>query len=259
LIRKNKFREDLYYRLNTVPIELPALRKRKEDVLLIFRKFAVDFSDKYRMPPIKLDEAAQQLMLAYNWPGNIRQLRNLAEQMSVVESKREIDADTLRKYLPSNRSNLPMVIDKDHGANDLTDRELLYKVLFDMKADMTQLKALVADLMSRNQGIELSDESEALVHRFYREGETTIVPSAVASPATTFERPEVSTSAEAPQYHAPVQEVEVVEESLSLADMERELIILALKKHNNKRKYAAKDLGISERTLYRKIKEYDID
>lgn len=257
LIRQGKFREDLYYRLNTVPISLPPLRKRKEDVLLIFRKFAVDFSDKYRMPPIHLTPDAQQLMMANDWPGNIRQLRNLAEQMSVVENSREIDPNTLRKYLPAKGSDLPMVIGDQSREQDFSEREILYKVLFDMKNDMTQLKALVADLMKRNDGIELSDENEALVDRFYREGETTIVPREEA-PAS-YEVPSRPAAADVPVYHAPVQEAEVVEESLSLADKEKELIIKALKKHNNRRKNAAAELGISERTLYRKIKEYDID
>jgi transcriptional regulator with PAS, ATPase and Fis domain len=256
LIRRNKFREDLYYRLNTVPITLPPLRARMDDILLIFRKFAVDFSDKYRMPPIKLDESAQELMKTHTWPGNIRQLRNLAEQMSVIEKQRDINADILRNYLPSAGTDLPMVIDKDNSAQDFSEREILYKVLFDMKNDMSQLKALVADLMKGNSVGNLSDENEAYMNKMYQDGETTILRGVeshrVQSEYTTV-NPEEKSS------YQPVQAQEMVEESLSLAVKEKELIIKALEKHNNKRKHAAKDLGISERTLYRKIKEYDID
>lgn len=255
-IRKGKFREDLYYRLNTVPIELPPLRRRREDILLIFRKFAVDFSDKYRMPSIKLTPEAQEYLINHPWPGNIRQLRNLTEQISVIENSREIDLETLRIYLPPEGSRLPAVIAKDQPS-DLSDREILYKVLFDMKNDMTQLKALVADLMERNSSISLSDENEKFIKQLSQEER---------SPVRRQER-------YAPEQPAPLsyeimtpdadpveqfEEHEEVEESLSLMDHEKELIIKALKKHGNRRKRAAEELGISERTLYRKIKEYDI-
>lgn len=257
-IRNGRFREDLYYRLNTIPIELPALRKRRDDILLIFRKFAVDYSDKYRMPAIKLSPDAQKYLVSHSWPGNIRQLRNLTEQMSVIEKSREIDLDTLRHYLPAEGSRLPAVITKDAGAgaNDMSDREILYKVLFDMKNDMNQLKALVSDLMKGGEGVKLSDENQAFVKRMTEE------PSVEKA---EVELSPVKEPMEYEIYHPVVvqdpqkfEEHVEVEESLSLVDQEKELIIKALTKHGNRRKKAAEELGISERTLYRKIKEYDI-
>lgn len=255
-IEKGKFREDLYYRLNTVPILLPPLRKRKEDILLIFRKFAVDFSDKYRMPPIFLDEESQRYMMLHDWPGNIRQLRNLTEQMSVIEKSRNIDIETLMKYLPREGSKLPAVIAKNQGNADLSEREILYKVLFDMKSDMTQLKALVADLMDRNSSISLSDENEAYVKNIAKEVDVTpsrYEESSVRNEPVEFEILQGKQDQDE-QFHDHIE----VEESLSIADKEKELIIKALEKNNNRRKKAAEELGISERTLYRKIKEYDI-
>ena len=255
-IEKGKFREDLYYRLNTVPILLPPLRKRKEDILLIFRKFAVDFSDKYRMPPIFLDEESQRYMMLHDWPGNIRQLRNLTEQMSVIEKSRNIDIETLMKYLPRVGSKLPAVIAKNQGNADLSEREILYKVLFDMKSDMTQLKALVADLMDRNSSISLSDENEAYVKNIAKEVDVTpsrYEESSVRNEPVEFEILQGKQDQDE-QFHDHIE----VEESLSIADKEKELIIKALEKNNNRRKKAAEELGISERTLYRKIKEYDI-
>ena len=253
-IKKGRFREDLYYRLNTVPIELPPLRKRSEDILLIFRKFAVDYSDKYRMPAIKLGPEAQQYLVNHPWPGNIRQLRNLTEQMSVIEKSREIDVATLRKYLPPEGSRLPAIITKDQP-QDLSEREILYKVLFDMKNDMNQLKSLVRDLMSRDATGDISAENQAYVRQLISDE---VAPRPQES---TYDTPEPNYPIEIVQGDsAPeqFQEHEVVEESLSLVDHEKELIIKALKKHGNRRKKAAEELGISERTLYRKIKEYDI-
>lgn len=256
-IRKGQFREDLYYRLNTVPIELPPLRKRQEDILLIFRKFAVDFSDKYRMPRIKLTPDAQQYLVSHSWPGNIRQMRNLTEQISVIEQSREIDRERLMHYLPREGSRLPAVISKDESATDMNEREILYKVLFDMKNDMTQLKALVVDVMERNSSIRLSDEHEAFVKGIAKsaEPETQRETTTVQNTPVQYEimQPEVSYS-EPEVFEEHVE----VEESLSLVDQEKELILKALKKHGNRRKKAAEELGISERTLYRKIKEYDI-
>ena len=253
-IRKGRFREDLYYRLNTVPIELPPLRKRSEDILLIFRKFAVDYSDKYRMPAIKLGPEAQQYLVNHPWPGNIRQLRNLTEQMSVIEKSREIDLATLRKYLPPEGSRLPAIITKDQP-QDLSEREILYKVLFDMKNDMNQLKSLVRELMSRDAAGDISAENQAFVRQLISDE---VAPRAQEP---TYESPETNYPIEIVQGDSTpeqFQEHEVVEESLSLVDHEKELIIKALKKHGNRRKKAAEELGISERTLYRKIKEYDI-
>lgn len=255
-IEKGKFREDLYYRLNTVPVELPPLRKRREDILLIFRKFAVDFSDKYRMPPISLEEDAQQYLVSFDWPGNIRQLRNLTEQMSVIENRRSIDAQTLAKYIPRDGSRLPAVIAKDKSSGDFSEREILYKVLFDMKNDMSQLKALVADLMNRNSSISLSDENEAFVKNLSKEVSVPQMRSSEEKPRNEHLEYEILQAEKEQEDHFNTHEI--LEESLSIADNEKELIIKALDKHNNRRKKAAEELGISERTLYRKIKEYDI-
>ena len=247
-IEKGKFREDLYYRLNTVPLELPPLRERKEDIELIFRKFAVDFSDKYRMPIIHLDEGAKNILINYSWPGNIRQLRNVTEQLSVIESDRNIDRDTLVKYLPeSYKSRLPVLASEVNEGNDLNERELLYKVLFDMKKDLNQLKSLVLDMVD-NDPSNLSTENSAFVEQLINDNKIEIIPKEKS----------ISISPPAQEYQQPIQVHEEVEESLSLAEKEKEFILKALKKHKNKRKYAAKDLGISERTLYRKIKEYNI-
>ncbi len=256
-IRKGRFREDLYYRLNTIPIELPPLRKRRNDILLIFRKFAVDYSDKYRMPAIKLTPEAQNYLIGHPWPGNIRQLRNLTEQMSVIEKSREIDLETLRHYLPAQGSRLPAVISKEQAVNDMTDREILYKVLFDMKNDMNQLKALVSDLMKTNSSTSLSDENEAFVKRLADEERPVAAQEVELNPAKEPMEYEIYHPAVVPdtsRFQEPVE----VEESLSLVEQEKELIIKALNKHGNRRKKAAEELGISERTLYRKIKEYDI-
>lgn len=267
-IAKGRFREDLYYRLNTVPIQLPALRKRSEDVLLIFKKFAVDFSDKYRMPIISLTPDAQEYMRSHPWPGNIRQLRNLTEQMSVIEQSRVVDLERLKYYLPIGGTRLPAVIKSNSsqfGGGDITDREILYKVLFDMRNDMTQLKALVADMVERNSSISLSDENEAFVKELSNQEERSLS----VYEQKNREQPEEKSRERQVEYEilksgeeyseAPMYEDHVeVEESLSLVDQERELILKALKKHGNRRKKAAEELGISERTLYRKIKEYDI-
>ncbi|NND77181.1 MAG: sigma-54-dependent Fis family transcriptional regulator [Flavobacteriales bacterium] len=247
-IDKGKFREDLYYRLNTVPLELPPLRERKEDIDLIFRKFAVDFSDKYRMPMVQLDDEARDVLINYRWPGNIRQLRNVTEQISVIEGERRIDRATLIKYLPdAYKSRLPVLVKDGSSQNDLNEREILYKVLFDMKKDLNQVKSLVLDMIDKGGASGLTTENTAYVQQMLKQDdgieniENTI---SISSPAEKFEQP--------------MQTYEEVDESLSLADKEKEFIVKALKKHKNKRKYAAQDLGISERTLYRKIKEYNI-
>ncbi len=251
-IKKGKFREDLFYRLNTVPINLPALRDRKEDIHLLFRKFAADFASKYRMPAVKLSDEAIELLENYRWSGNIRQLKNVAEQVSVIERERDITADVLLKYLPStNDQNLPTVFKGGENA-DLSERDILYKVLFDLKGDVTELKNLVFGLM-KNQGGEIGDIEKN--------------PMLVQSIKKLYEQPQASIEPE-PQVYKPQilpreeqvdADEEVEEESLSLADKEKEMIIKALDKYNGKRKRAADELGISERTLYRKIKEYEID
>ncbi len=250
-IEDGKFREDLYYRLNTVPIHILPLRERSEDIHLLFRKFARDFAEKYRMPSVRLDEQAQIALINYNWPGNVRQLKNITEQISIIEKERNVDAVILQNYLPSNASkNLPAIFSKRGEENSFSnEREILYKVLFDMKRDMTDLKKLVLDIME-NKDDSFSGDHAQVIRNLYNDEDG------------SFTHKESSG-----QNHIHVDSVqknniqdteEFVEESLSLEDKEIELIKKALDKHNGKRKYAAQELGISERTLYRKIKEYDI-
>jgi transcriptional regulator with PAS, ATPase and Fis domain len=251
-IRNNRFREDLYYRLNTVPINIPPLRKRGHDIQLLFRRFAIDFAEKYRMPAITLTEDAIAALESYEWHGNVRQLKNITEQISIIEKDRIITADILLKYLPDyHKSKLPVLasshLDRETFASE---REILYKILFDMKNDMNSLKKLVMNLLEQNG--EVSDnfhkENARIISKLYENGDEDeasdeIVP--VSQPRMEDKR---------------IQDTEeILEESLSLEDKEREMILKALEKHGNKRKYAANDLGISERTLYRKIKQYDIE
>jgi transcriptional regulator with PAS, ATPase and Fis domain len=249
-IRKGKFREDLYYRLNTVPIYMPPLRERKEDIHLLFRKFTTDFSEQYRMPPLELSDDAVNMLSNYRWPGNIRQLKNITEQMSVIEQEREIDSVTLYNYLPEvDADNKPMLVKQDNASQDFSEREILYKVLFDMKSDLTDLKQLVLQMIKSDGHLEDSEVNAELVRKvFDNESEHT---------ATSYLLPASSSAPEKPQEEEH-QFAEEVEETLSLQDTEKELIRKALKKHHNKRKFAARELGISERTLYRKIKEYDL-
>jgi len=250
-IEDGKFREDLYYRLNTVPIAMLPLRDRADDVHLLFRKFARDFAEKYRMPPVRLDEQARILLINYHWPGNVRQLKNITEQISIIEQERNVSAAVLKNYLPSDASkNLPAVFAKSGGDSSFAnEREILYKVLFDMKRDMTDLKKLVLDLLE-NKEDPISGDQAQIIRNLYNDESGSFVPEEPAS-----------------QNHIHIEQIhkqniqdteEFVEESLSLEDKEIELIKKALDKHNGKRKYAAQELGISERTLYRKIKEYDI-
>lgn len=252
-IQSGKFREDLFYRLSTVPISLPPLRNRKDDVHLIFRKFVVDFSEKYRMPAIKLTDEAVQMLVNYNWPGNIRQLKNITEQISVIESERTISGEILHTYLPDySASNLPVLANKSN--EDFSERDLLYKVLFDMKKELTEVKKLVVDILqSGGSGIS-SEDKNAFIQKLYQEPSTDENMLTKSFPVqkenTGFEEQE--------NFHNDFQEHIEVEESLSLEDREKELIHKALEKHRGKRKYAAQDLGISERTLYRKIKEYGL-
>jgi len=245
-VNNGKFREDLYYRLNTVPVNIPALRERKEDIELLFRRFAHDFAEKYRMPVIRLTEDGKQFLENYRWPGNVRQLKNLTEQISILEHTRDISAETLRKYIPQDTgSAIPMLMKTGEGGfENITDRELLYKFLFDMKKDITDLKKLVMTIM-QNGGDELSlsDSNSQLIKRLYDDYEP-LQAHPIDSPAIIHTPSTVS--------H------QEVEESLSLEDREVELITKALQKHRGKRKNAARELGISERTLYRKIKEYNI-
>ncbi len=253
-IASGKFREDLYYRLNTIPIYLPPLRNRQEDIHLIFRKFASDFADKYKMPPIKLTTNGAEVLTAYSWPGNIRQLRNMVEQLSVIETQREIDGTKLAGYLPKEGETTPLVIGGKQEES-FSERELMYKFLFDMKKDLSELKKLVIELVSQNGSITLNNDQSAMVNRFYQE----VNPN---TPNARLLSNTPNPSDEPAPYIATVMEDvyphEEVEESLSLEDREKELIRKALEKHRGKRKYASEELGISERTLYRKIKEYNL-
>lgn len=247
-IEDGKFREDLYYRLNTVPIHILPLRQRPDDIYLLFRKFARDFAEKYRMPPVRLDDEARIMLINYRWPGNVRQLKNITEQISIIEQIRDITADTLRQYLPAaSSSNLPALFSKTGETSYANEREILYKVLFDMKRDMNDLKKLVLDLME-NKESPISGDQARIIQNLYEEDINTDrrEPGSKSLQLSHLDKDNIQDTEE------------IVEESLSLEEKEIELIKKALEKHNGKRKYAARELGISERTLYRKIKEYDI-
>jgi len=251
-IEKNKFREDLYYRLNTVPIIIPPLRDRGEDIYLLFRKFATDFAERYRMPPISLSAEARQVLDNYKWPGNVRQLKNITEQLSVIETKREISVEVLKKYLPDYYPNqLPAVYRNDlvDEKTFATEREILYKILFDMKNDLNNLKKLVHEIIDKGDSFSHIKDAEQLIHN-YTQNSAPVYNSSNIQPSTINKKIDDSDIEDTEEF---------VEESLSLEDKEIELIKKALEKHNGKRKYAAQELGISERTLYRKIKEYDIN
>ncbi|MEG0795777.1 MAG: sigma-54 dependent transcriptional regulator [Odoribacter sp.] len=248
-VKNGKFREDLYYRLNAIPINVPPLRERPEDTPLLFRKFAVDFAEKYRMPAIRLTEDAVTVLQQFRWPGNIRQLKNVTEQISIIEQERSVDVLTLRKYIPDNDPMLP-TLTSNHDKGDTSfasEREILYKILFDMKKDMNDLKRLVYDLMQHDGNHEkVTEAGTSLVLRNLYEDKGAVFPS--------ISTPIVDHSEEA------IQETEaVIEESFSIEEKEKELILKALEKNRGKRKIAAQDLGISERTLYRKLKEYDLE
>lgn len=257
-IKKERFREDLYYRLSTVEIHLPPLRERKEDIHLLFRKFAADFALKYKMPTIRLEDDAVELLQKYRWGGNIRQLRNIAEQISVLEQERSITARNLRDYLPDVGSNLPAVIaDKKKEGDFSNEREILYKVLFDMKNDLNDLKKLTLKLMESGNHQEVQEEHEGLIEKIYGNGGDDIDMEDIEE-----EKPEVlqipqNQSQEKEDKYYFAEEIEE-EETLSLQDKELELIKKSLERHNGKRKNAAEELGISERTLYRKIKQYNL-
>ncbi|HLV42635.1 MAG TPA: sigma-54 dependent transcriptional regulator [Brumimicrobium sp.] len=260
-IRKNKFREDLLYRLSTVPIKLPPLRERKEDIHLLFRKFAADFAEKYRMPSIKLDDDAVSALEKYTWPGNIRQLKNIVEQISVIESEREISLQKIRGYLPEEViSGVPSVVNKNDGNDSFSDRELIYKFLFDMKRDMNELKKLVIELLNGNKDVDLTGTQRDVLNRVYsdisNEDSKKLLES--GSRDEVVERSDYAGPDEVTIVDSDYQEHIEVEESLSLEEREMEFVKKALEKHHGKRKDAAKELGISERTLYRKIKEYNL-
>ncbi|MCL3782335.1 sigma-54-dependent Fis family transcriptional regulator [Prolixibacteraceae bacterium JC049] len=263
-IKENKFREDLYYRLNTVPVRLEALRNRKEDIVLLFRKFAYDFAEKYRMPAVRLNEDSKHLLMSYRWPGNIRQLKNVTEQISIIEKERNISATTLQHYLPysGEGDQLPALVSNKQEENTFSsEREILYKVLFDMKKDMNDLKKLVLDMIqNQEEGVEgVQPEHVQLIQKLYDNSDVSITsPTPSAPSAQNHVQPTPSPYYEE-KHDDHIQDTEeFIEESLSIEEKEKELIVKALEKHKGKRKYAAQDLGISERTLYRKIKEYDI-
>ncbi|MBE7176647.1 MAG: sigma 54-interacting transcriptional regulator [Mucilaginibacter polytrichastri] len=258
-VKKGKFREDLYYRLNTVPLRIPPLRDRKEDIYFLFRKFVSDVSERYRIPPISLDEHAQQVLMNYSWPGNVRQLKNVAEQIAVLEKDRSLSGANLQQYIPAEGSSLPMRIEQQNKKDDFSERDILYKVLFDMKRDMTELKKLVLDMIENGGVSENFHASPQALQQLYHDVELPAAahhPQHSEQPAFTIQRPIASRPQN--EDYAYTDNAEEVEESLSLIDKESELIKKALKKHKGKRKLAAEELGISERTLYRKIKELNL-
>lgn len=249
-ISEGKFRQDLFYRLNTVPIYIPPLRERKEDIPLLFRKFTIDFAEKYRMPPVELEDDARQLLINYRWPGNIRQLKNLSEQFSIIERSRNINAEIMRRYLPDTTNrDLPMLYKPTGNEGDITEREILYKVLFDMRRDITDLKKLVGEIMGNETYLnQNAHTTQAFLEQL----------SSQFSPVNADSSPIVVQQQNDDDEEAVFAHSEVLDESLSIQDKEIYLIKKALDKYNGRRRNAAKELGISERTLYRKIKEYDI-
>ena len=267
-IEKGNFREDLFYRLSTVDINLPPLRERSEDIHLLFRKFASDFAQKYKMPTLRLDQSAIDLLLKYRWSGNIRQLRNVAEQISVLEQQREINAVTLSQYLPNMSSNLPAVISTKKAEGDFSnEREILYKVLFDMQRDVNDLKKLTMELMKTGNANKVQEENSSLIKKIYNQDQNNEAVLAaiveeepngnpMANKVEVLDMPNSDAELRKGNYDF-VEDVKE-EESLSLQEKELELIKKSLEKYDGKRKDAADELGISERTLYRKIKQYDL-
>ncbi len=261
-IKKEKFREDLYYRLSTIEIHLPALRDRKEDIHLLFRKFASDFALKYKMPTIKLTDDAIALLLKYRWNGNIRQLRNVAEQASVLEHNRTLNSSALQSYLPNSGNHLPAVINDHKSDSDFSnEREILYKVLFDMKNDLNDLKKLTMELMKSGNVSEVEKDNQGLIQKIYGGDDSTVdyntPPEDLEVLSIPESIPQTATNEDATDKYHFAEEIEE-EETLSLHDKELELIKKSLERHSGKRKLAAAELGISERTLYRKIKQYDL-
>ncbi len=257
-ISRERFREDLYYRLSTVEIGLPPLRERKEDIILLFRKFASDFAQKYHMPPIKLDKQSQELLMNFRWSGNIRQLRNVAEQISVLEKEREINISCLGTYLPDRKSQLPALIDKKNSKSDFSsEREILYKVLFDMKNDLNDLKKLTLDLIKNGSQSEINEKNQSLIEKIYGK-ETNLEKSTIDSVPINNAHENIN-KVEPLDKYSYAETIEEEEEPLSLHEKELEMIKQALIRSKGKRKLAAQELGISERTLYRKIKQFDLN
>lgn len=264
LTQAGKFREDLYYRLNTVPIRVPALRERKEDIPLLFKKFCVDFAERYRTPPVQLTTEAEVMLVSYPWPGNVRELKNMAEQISVLSRDKTVNGEELRHFLPEMSKMLPVLAHaagSSHNGNEFSsERDILYKLFFDMKKDVTELKRMFFDLLrnpelARNMALNPIYSNSGLQEQVYS-------PDSYSIPEKESEHNGVISPAQPiilRNQENNIAQHEELEDSLSIADKEKELIIKALKKHHSKRKDAAMDLGISERTLYRKLKEYDID
>ncbi len=262
--QSGRFREDLYYRLSTVPIRVPSLRDRKEDISLLFRKFVTDFADRYKTTPVQLDDEAKSLLINYGWPGNVRELKNIAEQISVLSTDPNVNAETLRRFLPEKMMNRLPVLASAAAKNNgefANEREILYKLFFDMKKDVTELKKMFFEILQNpsNSGRAMDFTRESLLHDFdeTHQGEDFKrqnygQPSALPSNGQSNGHPVILSGNN-------IDEHEEVEETLNIVDKEKELIVKALKKHKGKRKDAASDLGISERTLYRKLKEYDIN
>jgi len=255
LVQNGKFREDLYYRLSTVPIRVPALRDRQEDIHLLFRKFATDFADKYKTAPVQLTDEAKNLLINYPWPGNVRELKNIAEQISVLSQDKQVTDKELNKYLqPQAKTNLPVLAHQGNGAtHDFSnEREMLYKLFFDMKRDVNELKKMFLEIL---QNPNAATQNTALVNELKEWRSNESLQPVLVQPQVQQTQPAPMTIGMPNEIH----EHEEVEESLNIMDKEKELIIKALKKHRGKRKDASSDLGISERTLYRKLKEYDIE
>lgn len=254
-INKGKFREDLYYRLSTVDIHLPALRDRQEDIHLLFRKFASDFAQKYNMPTIRLEPNALDILINYPWKGNIRQLRNITEQISVIEQNRSITKEMLKSYLPDYSTNLPALINNGFKGGDFAnEREILYKVLFDMRNDITDLKKLTLELLEDNNDIQTKKNTKRLIEKIYGDEQTeeeNLVEIISPQKSKVYQQKTAN-------FEEDIQDAEAVEETTSLQEKEFEMIKKSLERNNNKRKLAAKELGISERTLYRKIKQFDL-
>ncbi|NLP57993.1 sigma-54-dependent Fis family transcriptional regulator [Lutibacter sp. B1] len=251
-INKGKFREDLYYRLSTIEINLPPLRERLEDIHLLFRKFASDFAQKYKMPTVRLSDDAVKILENYGFPGNIRQLRNIAEEISVVEENRNITAERLLRYLPNRGTNLPTVIDGKKSSTDFaTEREIMYKILFDMRNDINDLKKLTLDLMKSDDSAKVQEENKKLIQKIYKE------EPEISQEENHVEVVRINENYKNSKDYEFAETIDA-DESLSIQEKEIELIKKSLDRNNGKRKLAAKELGISERTLYRKIKQYDL-